>query len=93
MEHRSIFVHAYRGFTDLPNYGKHPGVIIALVLIVVTTLSGFNRGIAGMIVGFVISCTVYIPIIIAGSISRSRSADRHEERRNKQIEEILRRDF
>ena len=94
MEKRSIFAHARCGFTDLHYFGPHPGVKIVLWLILITGLACVPRGgILGFAVGTVVSCAVYVSMLLASSIKRSKEHDRYEYTKCKNMETALKRDW
>ena len=86
---RNIFQHSIRGFKNIPHCGPHPGVPIFFFLVVITSLYGLNNGIVGVTIGFFLSITFYLPIIIIGSIKRSKFSDKFELKRIEKIENIL----
>jgi hypothetical protein len=89
-ERRSTFRHAMRGLTNLPHVGPHPGIFYVIFFIFVTGLAGIARGgIIGFIGAIMFGCLMYIPILIAGSIDRSKTSDRMERRRYERFEKAL----
>ncbi len=94
MEQRSIFTHAYRGFTNLEYFGPHPGVKLVAFLILIGGLAGIhNYGFIGFAGGVIFSCIIYIPMLIIGSIMRSKEHDRHEDTLCRRMESVLKQDW
>ena len=94
MEKRSIFTHARRGLTTLHYFGPHPGVKIVLWLMLITGVACIPQGgLLGFAVGTVVSCAVYVPMLLASSIKRSKEHDRYEYTKCKNMETALKRDW
>jgi hypothetical protein len=94
LEKRSIFTHARRGLTTLHYFGPHPGVKIVLWLILITGVACIPQvGLLGFTVGTVVSCAVYVPMLLASSIKRSKEHDRYEYTKCKNMETALKRDW
>ena len=82
--------HMIRGLFNLPHYGKHAGFPIVIYMIIVTGVAGMTRGgLYGFIGGCIFGSIIYIPMLLWGSIDRSRSLDRYMERRERLIEYVL----
>lgn len=87
---RSVWVHAFRGLHDLPHVGPHPGILWTLFFIVVTGLASVaDGGIIGFIGGALFSSIVYVPMLIMGSIGRSKTSDKIARIRYEQFEKVL----
>lgn len=94
MEKRSIFTHAYRGLTDLHYFGPHPGVKNMLLLILITGLACIPHGGGlGFAVGVGVSCAIFVPMLLASSINRSKEHDCYEYNKCKNMETALKRDW
>jgi hypothetical protein len=79
-----------RGLFNLPHMGPHPGLFWVIFFIFLTGLIGSIRGgIIGFIGGFLLGCLIYIPLLIAGSIDRSKTSDRLERLRYERFEKVL----
>lgn len=77
MPDRTTIEHAWRGLGPLPHVGEHPGVPFAILLIGVGAAVGVERsGIPGALVGGAFSALCVMPILLIGSVSRSRLSDR-----------------
>lgn len=74
---RRLLRDAYRGLGPLPHVGEHPGVPFAILLIGAGAAVGAERaGIPGALVGGAFSALCVMPILLIGSVSRSRLSDR-----------------
>jgi hypothetical protein len=75
---RPIFL----GFRDLPGYGPHPGVPIALVLIGAGGLAGVQRGgWWGFVVGAVTMAVPILSLLFLGAHDRARDYERETRAR------------
>jgi hypothetical protein len=89
-EKRSTFSHAWRGLFNLPHVGPNPGIFWVIFIIFLTGLAGIIRGgIIGFIGAIMLGCLIYIPMLIIGSIDRSKTSDRIERRRYERFEQAL----
>lgn len=67
----------FLGFRDLPGYGPHPGVPIALVLIGAGGLAGVQRGgWCGFVVGAVTMAVPTGSLLCIGAYERARDYER-----------------
>ena len=79
-----------RGLTNLPHIGPHPGIFFVIFFIFLTGLIGGIRGsIIGFTLGCFLACLIYIPLLIAGSIDRSKTSDRLVQLKYEQYERAL----
>jgi hypothetical protein len=75
---------------NLPHVGPHPGIFWVIFIIFLTGLAGIIRGgIIGFIGAIMLGCLIYIPMLIIGSIDRSKTSDRIERRRYERFEGAL----
>lgn len=78
---RRLLRDAYRGLGPLPHVGEHPGVPFAILLIGVGSAVGAERsGIPGALAGGAFSALWVLPILLIGSVYRSRLSDRIENK-------------
>lgn len=89
-ENRSKFSHAWRGLFNLPHVGPNPGIFYVIFFIFLTGLAGITRGgIIGFMGAIMFGCLIYIPMLIIGSIDRSKTSDRIERKRYERFEQAL----
>ena len=77
MPERTTFGHAMRGLEPLPHVGHHPGIPVAIILLGLGAAAGAQRdGLLGALVGLCFSALWVLPILLIGSVDRSRLSDR-----------------
>jgi len=77
MPDRSTLQHGVRGLGRLPHVGEHPGIPIAIILLGIGAAAGAQRdGIAGALMGFCFAAIWILPLLLIGSVDRSRLSDR-----------------
>ena len=79
MPTRTTFEHARRGLGPLPHVGAHPGVPFAVIMILIGAAVGAQRGEAtGALLGVTAQAFWVLPLLLIGSVDRSRLSDRIE---------------
>ena len=82
MPERTTFRHAMRGLEPLPHVGHHPGIPVAIILLGLGAAAGAQRdGLLGALVGLCFSALWVLPILLIGSVDRSRLSDRLDDKR------------
>lgn len=77
MAGRTTFEHALRGLRRLPHVGEHPGVPFAFAMILIGAAVGAQRGGAtGALLGITAQALWVLPLLLIGSVDRSRLSDR-----------------
>jgi len=80
-----FFRHVFRGVGYLEGYGDHPGTLWLCTFILMGGLAGARGGIWGFLGGAAFMALFMVPIYIFGCVSRSKLADRDQERLMKLI--------
>jgi hypothetical protein len=80
-----FFRHVRRGAGYLEGYGEHPGTLYLFAFILMGGLAGARGGIWGFLGGAAPMALFMVPIYISGCVSRSKLADRDQERLMKLI--------
>jgi hypothetical protein len=77
MRDRTIFRHAMRGLEPLPHVGHHPGIPVAIILLGLGAAAGAQRaGLLGALMGLCFAALWVLPLLLIGSVDRSRLSDR-----------------
>lgn len=79
MADRTTLKHALRGLGRLPHVGEHPGLPFAVAMLVIGGAVGAQRGGAtGALLGVTAQALWVLPLLLIGSVDRSRLSDRLE---------------
>jgi hypothetical protein len=87
VKNRNILIHMIRGLGNIPHVGNHPGIQVYIILLFVNIGASFIDG--GTIYGFIITNLLYLPVLLIGSVSRSKLSDKLEQQKYDKFEEIL----
>lgn len=90
---RNILQHMLRGLTNLEHVGPHPGIQAVALLTIMTVLSLASRGMIAILVGFVFSAVIYVPMLLYGAVDRSKTNDRIDKRQQDRMLKFLEKEW
>lgn len=70
----------YRGCTDLPHVGEHPGTLWLCMFLLMGGLAGGKGGLAGFLGGTAFMALFMLPIYLYGAYDRANYSDQLEEK-------------
>jgi hypothetical protein len=71
----------WRGSTNLPHVGRHPGTDFVVIMTLITGLAGAQQGgLAGFALGVLFAATLYGSFYAVGAVSRANMSDRFVRR-------------